>query len=56
MLLAAIGFAIFFAIGWARAARREGTRADKVQMGLSHGIPAAILGFAISIVIVSFGL
>ncbi|MEO0821136.1 MAG: hypothetical protein AAF074_12000 [Pseudomonadota bacterium] len=45
-----------FGLGWYRATRREGTTADKVQMGLAHAIPLALLGFAVSITLVNLGL
>lgn len=43
------------AIGWFRAERRGGNRADKIQMALAHGIPLGVLGFAIAITIVNLG-
>ncbi|MEL6210131.1 MAG: hypothetical protein AAFU72_09190 [Pseudomonadota bacterium] len=55
MIGALIAFGAGFALGWYRAKRREGTRADCVQMGFAHGIPAAILGFAVSITLVNVG-
>ncbi|MGF1551165.1 MAG: hypothetical protein ACFBWO_01530 [Paracoccaceae bacterium] len=45
-----------FALGWVRAGRRGGTRADRVQMGLAHGIPLGVVGFAIAITTVNLGL
>ncbi len=30
-------------IGWRRAAKRGGTRADKIQYALAHAIPAFLL-------------
>lgn len=55
MVLALISFAAFFALGWKRAERRGGNRADKIQMGFAHGIPGAVLGFAVSILLVNLG-
>ena len=56
MVLAAIFFCAAFALGWSRAARRSGTRADKIQFGLSHGIPAALLGLLVSVIWVNLGI
>lgn len=56
MILALVFLLGGFAIGWVRASTRGGTRADKVQMGLAHGIPLAILGFIIAITTVNLGL
>jgi len=56
MVLALVLFLVFFAVGWQRASKRGGTRADKVQMGFAHGIPGAFLGFLIAIMLVNFGL
>ena len=56
MILALILFALFFYIGWQRAERRSGTRADKIQMGFAHAIPAAFLGFVVAITLVNLGL
>ncbi|MEL6265573.1 MAG: hypothetical protein AAFR52_07980 [Pseudomonadota bacterium] len=55
MVLALIFLAAGFAIGWVRTARRGGHTGDKVQMGFAHAIPAALLGFAISILLVNLG-
>jgi hypothetical protein len=30
-------------IGWRRAAKRGGVRADKIQYALAHGIPAFLI-------------
>lgn len=31
------------ALGWSRAARRGGTRADRLQYAMAHGIPAFLI-------------
>ncbi|MEM6676560.1 MAG: hypothetical protein AAF675_01685 [Pseudomonadota bacterium] len=56
MIGAALAFGAGFAVGWVRAKRRGGHRGDCVQMGLAHGIPFAIVGFAVSITLVNTGL
>ncbi|MEM7526404.1 MAG: hypothetical protein AAF416_01840 [Pseudomonadota bacterium] len=56
MIGAVLAFAAGFAFGWMRAKRRGGRRSDCVQMGLAHGIPAALVGFAVSITLVNIGL
>ncbi len=38
-----------FTLGWVRATRRGGTRADKWQYALAHAIPFALGGLALSI-------
>lgn len=45
-MLIAIAFALGFAVGWFRAARRGGGLPDRIQYGLAHGIPAGLLVFA----------
>ena len=44
MVVALILFAVFAAIGWMRAARRGGNRADKLQYAGAHCFAAFILG------------
>lgn len=56
MLLLAATFAVFAAIGWRRAARRGGTRADRVQFALAHAIPALLAMLALQIVVTRLGL
>lgn len=49
-----LAFIAGFALGWRRAAARDGGRADKLQWGFAHGfagvllmaVAALILGFA----------
>ena len=56
MIGALIGLLAGAALGWERAKRRAGTRADRVQWALAHGIPGAIIGFIVSITLVNTGL
>lgn len=44
MVVALVLFAVFAVIGWMRAARRGGNRADKVQYAIAHGFAAFIVG------------
>lgn len=49
-----IGFLFFIigaAIGWRRAAKRQGTTADKVQYALAHGIPGFLIGMIVLVVL-----
>ncbi|MEL6335754.1 MAG: hypothetical protein AAFQ88_03800 [Pseudomonadota bacterium] len=55
MVLALLFLLGGFAFGWWRAGRRGGNRGDRVQMGLAHGIPFALLGFVIAITVVNMG-
>ena len=43
-------------IGWMRAARQGGTRADRVQYALAHAIPAALAALLLQIVLIRAGL
>ena len=45
-----IAFGLGLAIGWWRAAQRGGTRADRLQYALAHGIPAALAGLILTVV------
>ena len=58
MVLLAITFVVFAAIGWIRAARRGGSTADRVQFALAHAIPATLAMLALQILVlrVGFGL
>lgn len=51
-------FGLFFgfALGWFRAARRGGRRADKWQYALAHAIMFALLAFVISLIALRFDL
>lgn len=42
MALLAITFLATAWLGWARATKRGGTRADKIQHALAHAIPATL--------------
>lgn len=39
-----------FAIGWMRAGRRGGGRADRIQFALAHAIPGFLLGLLITVI------
>ena len=56
MPVAAAFFIIAFAIGWARAGNRNGTLVDRLQWGAAHGIPAAILGLVLAILLANAGI
>lgn len=43
-------------IGWQRAARQDGTRADRVQYALAHAIPATLAMLALQILVIRLGL
>ena len=43
MILALVAAVLAGALGWRRAARRGGNRADQVQYALSHAIPAFLV-------------
>ena len=49
-MLIAIAFAVAFAIGWFRAARRGGGLPDRIQYGLAHGIPAGLAALAVVVI------
>jgi len=49
-----IGFLFFIigaVIGWRRATKRQGTRADKVQYALAHGIPGFLIGMIVLVIL-----
>lgn len=48
-------FLLGLGIGWWRASQRGGTRADKVQYALAHGIPAALLGLILTVLGLNMG-
>ncbi len=43
-------------IGWIRAGKRGGNRADQVQYALAHAIPAALAALAVQIVLIRAGI
>lgn len=45
-----------FVFGWARAARRGGTTADRVQFAIGHALAFGLGGFVAAILIVRSGL
>ncbi|MEM8751494.1 MAG: hypothetical protein AAGF90_00820 [Pseudomonadota bacterium] len=51
-LLAAVGFAL----GWTRAARRGGGRADKWQYAIGHAVALGLLGMLLATILIRFGL
>ncbi|MEL6218831.1 MAG: hypothetical protein AAFR79_10245 [Pseudomonadota bacterium] len=56
MLLLAMTFVLFAALGWRRAARRGGTRGDRIQYALAHAIPATLAMLAIQTIALRLGL
>ena len=54
-MLIAIAFVLGFGVGWMRAARRGGTIPDRVQYGLAHGIPAALVVLAAIVIAARIG-
>lgn len=56
MLLLAIVTLGFAAFGWHRAAKRGGTRADRIQYALAHAIPALLAALALQIIAIRLGL
>ncbi len=55
MVPALILFALFAIIGWMRAARRGGNRADKLQFAAAHGFAAFLIGMIAMTVIGHIG-
>lgn len=43
-------------IGWRRAAKRGGKRADCIQFALAHGIPAFLITLIVMTLAANFGL
>ena len=54
-MLIAIAFAVGFGVGWIRATRRGGTIPDRIQYGLAHGIPAALVAVAAIVIAARIG-
>jgi hypothetical protein len=50
-----IGFVLGGALGWLRAARREGTVPDRIQYALAHGIPAGLLALIAAVISANMG-
>ncbi len=55
MALLAITFLAMAWLGWARAAKRGGTRSDKIQHALAHAIPATLGMLLLQIVALRLG-
>ncbi|MEM9429505.1 MAG: hypothetical protein AAGA32_08400 [Pseudomonadota bacterium] len=51
-----LGFTLGFVLGWVRAERRQGSRADKLQYGAAHGIAFALVALFFVIVAARTGL
>ena len=51
-----IAFIAGAALGWTRATRRGGTRADRIQYALAHGFAALVAAAALAVVLGLFGL
>jgi len=47
-MLLILVFAAFFALGWLRAQRAGGGRADKLRYGFIHALAATLLVFAVA--------
>lgn len=47
---------IGFAVGWVRAGRRGGGRADKWQYAVAHAVALGLIAFFVSLVMLRFGL
>ncbi|MEM9145923.1 MAG: hypothetical protein AAGC57_06960 [Pseudomonadota bacterium] len=56
MLLLAVTFAAFAALGWRRAALRKGNRADRIQFALAHAIPATLAMLVLQTIALRLGL
>ncbi len=54
-MILAIAFAAGAALGWARAARRGGTTADRAQYALAHGFAVTVGTAALALVAGFFG-
>ncbi len=42
-------------LGWRRAAKRGGNRADKLQYAAAHGMALAVLGIFLTLIIARMG-
>lgn len=51
-----LAFIAGFALGWRRAARRGGGRADKWQYAFAHAVIFAVAAFAVSLILLNLGL
>ncbi len=49
-----LAFVLGCLLGWTRAARRNGTLADRAQYALAHGIPIALVTLGVLIAIAWF--
>lgn len=54
-MIIVLAFVVCAVIGWRRAARQGGTRGDRVQYALAHGIPGALVGLALTLFVVQMG-
>jgi len=54
-MILAFAFVAGGALGWARAARRGGTTADRLQYALAHGLAATVGMAALALVAGFFG-
>ncbi|WP_175496369.1 hypothetical protein [Paracoccus halophilus] len=48
-------FILGAAVGWGRAAKRGGNRADKLQYALAHGMALAVLGLFLTVLVSRLG-